>query len=119
MLGEFDQVPIVPLSRGHRLIGVIESGFSEGIIVPLHTGYFTGFAANACRHIDIFADLESALRALAGDWSRVGRDLLNLHCSLIHGSSPLSQAFSIFTRKPLYSGVYALGSIAAGDNKLA
>src|SRR5438105_8221428 len=33
--------------------------------------------------------------------------------------SPVFQAFSSFTRNPLNSGVYALGSIAAGDSAFA
>jgi len=62
---------------------------------------------------------EGALRATAVDGAGVRRDALDLIKSLAAHACPSPQAFSIFTRNPLNSGVYALGSIAAGDSSLA
>jgi hypothetical protein len=78
VLGEFDEVPIVPLRSGHRLVSVVEGRLAEGVIVPLDTGYFAGFTTDAGGYIYILTDIYFALRATTGDGTGVGRDLLNL-----------------------------------------
>src|SRR5687767_13876234 len=84
------------------------------MIVPFNTSDFACLAPNARRDVDVFADFRGALRASTRNWTRMCRDLLNLHrLRIAH-----RHTFSIFTRKPLYSGVNAFGSIAAGDNWL-
>ena len=88
-------VPIVPLSRRHRLVGIIERGFAECMIVPFNAGYFTGLTSDACCHIDVFADFVGALRALAGYRSGMGRDFLNLHCSFVHARPALLKPFQV------------------------
>src|SRR5262245_2503909 len=51
MLIELDQVPVVPLRRGHRLIGVVEGRLTKRIAVPFNASHLAGFASDACRHI--------------------------------------------------------------------
>ena len=93
MLVELDQVPVVPLRRRHRLIGVVEGRFAERMIVPFDAGHLAGLAADAGRDVDVLADFLLALRALAGHGPGMGRDFLNLKCSaglLISCASVLS-----------------------------
>ena len=74
----------------HRLIGIVERGFAEWMIVPFDTGDLTGFAADAGSHVDVLADIFFAARALTRYRSRMGRDFLNLKCSWItHLMPPL------------------------------
>ena len=61
---ELDQVPVVPLSRGHGLIRVIECRFAKWVIIPFDTGDLAGFAADAGRHVDVLADFFCPLGAL-------------------------------------------------------
>src|SRR5258706_5490941 len=68
---EEDQVPIIPARLWHGLIGIVEDGFAEGQVVPLHARDFAGFAADACCGVNEFADGVFALRVLAGDSSGV------------------------------------------------
>jgi hypothetical protein len=77
---KLNQIPVIPFGRGHRLVSVIERGFAKRMIVPFDTGDLTGFATNARRYIDVFADFLGALRALTGHGSGMGRDFLNLKC---------------------------------------
>src|SRR5688572_16620349 len=49
------------------------------MIVPLNTSHFTRLATDARRDVDVLANLDGALRPLAGHWSRMRRDFLNLH----------------------------------------
>ena len=72
-----DQVPVVPASLRHGLVGVAEDGFAEGEIVPLHAGNFAGLAANAGGGVDELADGVLALGVFAGDSSGVAGDFLN------------------------------------------
>src|ERR1044072_7156873 len=57
VLSELDQVVVVPLSRGHRLISVVEGRFAKRMIVPLNTRDFAGFAPDARRDVDVLAYL--------------------------------------------------------------
>src|SRR5688500_2351138 len=84
------------------------------MIVPFNTRDFACLTTDARGDVDVLADFVDALRIVTGNWTRMCRDLLNLHrLRIAH-----RHTFSIFTRKPLYSGVNAFGSIAAGDNWL-
>jgi len=98
---KFDQVVVVPLGRRHRLVGVIESRLAKWMIVPFNAGDLTGLTADARGHVDVFADLFFTASACAGHRSGMRRDFLNLKRAWIRHD----QAFSIFTRKPLNSGV--------------
>jgi len=46
VLVEFDQVPIIPCSLGHRLITIVEGGFTERITIPFETCHFASFATD-------------------------------------------------------------------------
>src|SRR5664280_3024089 len=74
---ELYEVPVVPVGVRHRLVGVIEVSRLERHVVPFDTGHFARFAADAGGGVDELAHLVLALRALAGDRSRMGRDLLD------------------------------------------
>src|SRR5205085_6197464 len=63
VLYELNQVVVVPLGRGHRLVSVIESRFAERMIVPLYTSHLASLAADAGRHVNIFGNLDLALRS--------------------------------------------------------
>ena len=52
VLVEFDEVPKMGGGLGHRLVGVVEGGRSEGHVVPLDAGDFAGFASDACGGVD-------------------------------------------------------------------
>ena len=52
VLGEFDEVPIIPARLRHGLVGVVEDRRREGITVPFQTGDFASFATDACRHVN-------------------------------------------------------------------
>src|SRR5258708_36694804 len=68
------------------------------MIVPFDTGNFAGFATDARRHVDVFADFLCALGALAGHGSGMGRDFLNLKCLWItHFTLPSCQCSVLFT----------------------
>src|SRR5436190_629189 len=71
-------------------------------------------AADAGSDVDVFADLFRTLDTGAGNGARMAGNRLDLECARRH-----DYAFSIFTRNPLNSGVYALGSIAVGDRRFA
>src|SRR4029077_3798818 len=77
VLVEPDQVPIIPCRLWHGLVAVVENSFGEGITIPLETGNFTGFAANAGSHIDQLANVVVARGAMAGHGSGVSRDGLD------------------------------------------
>src|ERR1022692_2336556 len=77
VLVELDEVPVIPVGVGHRLVGVVEVGFLERHVVPFHASYFAGFATDAGGGVDQLAHLVLALRAFAGYRSRMGRDLLD------------------------------------------
>src|SRR6266404_3240534 len=111
---EEDQVPVVPARLRHGLVGIVENGFAERQVVPLHAGHFAGFATDAGRSVDEFANGVFALGALAGNGPRVTGDFLDAQYFLAHG---ILYAFSSFTRKPLNSGVYALGSNTVGVSR--
>src|ERR1700680_1934172 len=116
VLVEEDQVPVVPARLRHGLVGIIEDGFPERQVGPLHAGDFAGLAADAGGGVDKLADLEFALGSLAGDGPRVTGNFLDAQCFLAHG---ILYAFSSFTRKPLNSGVKALGSTTVGVSRFA
>jgi hypothetical protein len=77
VLVELNEVPVIPVGVGHRLVGVVEVGLLERHVVPFHAGHFAGFAADAGGGVDQLAHLVLALRAFAGYRSRMGRDLLD------------------------------------------
>src|SRR5260370_1351135 len=116
VLVEEDQVPVIPARLRHGLIGIIEDGFAERQVVPLHAGHFASLAADACGGVDEFADCKLALGVLAGNGPRVTGNFLDAQYFLAHG---ILYAFSSFTRKPLNSGVYALGSKTVGVSRFA
>src|SRR2546425_83456 len=100
--------------RWHGLIRVVERGLLERHVVPLDARNLARLAADARGDVNVFADLFRALDAGAGNGARMAGNRLDLECARGHG-----YAFSIFTRNPLNSGVYALGSIAVGDRRFA
>src|SRR6266851_1799814 len=114
VLVEKDQVPVIPARLRHGLIGIIEDGFAEGQVVPLHARHFARFAADAGGGVDEFADCKLALGVFAGNGARVTGNFLDAQYFLAHG---ILYAFSSFTRKPLNSGVYALGSKTVGVSR--
>src|SRR6266851_1004657 len=114
VLVEEDEVPVIPARLRHGLIGVIEDGFAEGQVVPLHARHFARFAADAGGGVDEFADCKLALGVFAGNGARVTGNFLDAQYFLAHG---ILYAFSSFTRKPLNSGVYALGSKTVGVSR--
>ena len=67
MFVEEDQVPVIPARLRHGLIGIVEDGFAEWQVVPLHAGDFAGFTADASGCVDEFANGEFALRVFAGN----------------------------------------------------
>src|SRR5437879_13176106 len=73
---EEDQVPVIPARLRHGLVGIVENGFAERQVVPLHAGHFAGFAADARRGVDEFANGVFALGALSGrsEERRVGKE---------------------------------------------
>src|SRR5262249_2282659 len=113
---ELDQVPIVPPRFPHGLVAVIENGRTERQVVPFQASDFAGFASDAGRGVDQLADGVLPLGVLAGDGSGMRGNFLDAPCLLAHGCA---YAFSILTKKPLNSGVYALGSITVGVSKFA
>ena len=114
MLVELDQVPVVPRRRRHRLVRVVERRLLERHVVPLDARNLARLAADAGSDVDVFADLFRTLNTGTGNGARMAGNRLDLKCARWH-----DYAFSIFTRNPLNSGVYALGSIAVGDRRFA
>ncbi len=89
-LVELDQVPVVPVRVRHGLVGVVEHGVLERHVVPFHACYFARFAPNTGGGVDQLADVRLALRAFAGNRSRMGRDLLNLQrLAVAHLAPPM------------------------------
>ena len=78
VLVELDQVPEIPARLRHRLVSVVECRRAERHIVPFDARHLAGFAADAGRRIDQFADFVVALYVVPGRRSGVSRDLLNL-----------------------------------------
>src|SRR5438046_107288 len=64
--------------------------------------------------VTAFADRFRTLHTRAGNGARMAGNRLDLECARWHG-----YAFSIFTRNPLSSGVYALGSFTVGERRFA
>src|SRR5262249_25613557 len=114
VLVEADQIVVVPLRIRHGLIRVVEGGLAERVGVPFDASHLARLAADAGRDVDQLADAFGffALRALARGRARMAGDRFDLEC-------PGAHARSSFTRKPLNSGVYALGSITVGERRLA
>src|SRR5215213_6882561 len=75
------------------------------MIVPLNTSDFTRLTANAGAHVDVLADFNGALRAPAGNGTRMGRDFLNLKRSWIAHLRPPSKP-SRSSRGTLCTPVY-------------
>src|SRR4029077_9439385 len=91
VLIELDEVPEIPARLGHRLVGVVEGGQTEGHVVPLDACYFARFAADAGGGVDQFADFEVALHALAGRGPGMARNHFGLEClAVCHSSSSLA-----------------------------
>src|SRR3989440_170557 len=100
VLDELDEVPVVPVGRGHRLVRVVKRRLAERVIVPLDAGHLARLTADAGRHVNVLADLDLALRTATGHGSGVGRDLLDLQCSLV------AHSFSIAERSRIDSLIY-------------
>ena len=117
VLVELDQVPVIPRRLGHGLVGVVESGFAEGVAVPFQAGHFAGFAADACGGVHQLADLD-----IRDSPRRPGHVPACPEIRIISVEAWLivaPYAFSTFTRKPLDSGVWAFGSVTVGVSKFA
>src|SRR6266436_4605224 len=69
---EANQVPVIPARVRHGLVAVVKNRGAEGQVVPFHAGDFAGLAADASGSVDELADLEFALRVLAGNGTSVG-----------------------------------------------
>src|SRR5262249_35035119 len=110
---ELDQVPVIPRRLRHGLVGVLKRGLAERQIVPLQARHLAGLAPDAGRRIDQLGDPFLPLRALARRRARMPGDAWH------DQRGPAYPIFSSFTRKPLNSGVNALGSMTAGDSMLA
>src|SRR5438445_7542093 len=74
---EEDEVPVIPARFRHRLVGVVENGFAEGKVVPLHAGDFASLAADAGRGVNELADGVFPLGAFARNGSGMAGDFLN------------------------------------------
>src|SRR5579885_1989868 len=114
VLVKFDEVPEIPARLRHGLVGVVEGGRRKRHVVPFDAGHFASLAANAGRRVNQLTDVVIALHfpagLPAGNGAGVGRHLFDLQqSSLAHRSAPY--AFSSFTRKPLNSGLNAVGSM--------
>jgi hypothetical protein len=83
ILNELDQIVIIPLGGGHRLVRIVEGGFSKRMIIPFDAGDFASFATDAGRDVDIFTDLFFASRTGARHRTGMRRDLLNLKCAWV------------------------------------
>src|SRR6266446_654693 len=68
---EANQVPVIPARVRHGLVAVVKNRGAEGQVVPFHAGDFAGLAADASGSVDELADLEFALRVLAGNGTSV------------------------------------------------
>ena len=78
VLGEPDQVPVVPLRGRHRLVGVVEGGHLERQVVPFQARHLARLAADAGGDVDVLGNRLLALHAAARDRARVSRDGLDL-----------------------------------------
>src|SRR5580704_5786405 len=74
MLVELDQVPVIPRRLGHCLVGVIKSGFAEGVTVPFQASDFARFAANTGRCVYELANLEFTVQTFSWDDASVTGD---------------------------------------------
>src|SRR6185436_15249052 len=75
---KLDQVVVIPLGGGHRLVRVVESSFAKRMLVPFNARDFASLAANAGGHVDVFTNFFFATRAGARHRPRMRRDFLNL-----------------------------------------
>src|SRR5205807_287696 len=114
-LVELDQVPILRVQRGHRLVRAALLGLHRRQVVPFGAGHLAGLAADADGRVDVLGDDGQLARASRRPPERGGR-LADLH-PLLGGRH--GYAFSTLTRKTLNSGVQVLGSIALGVSRLA
>ena len=57
VLGELDEVPIIPSRRRHGLVSVIENRLGKWKLVPLETSHLASLAPDAGSGVDQFADL--------------------------------------------------------------
>src|SRR5262249_50959676 len=114
VLVELDQVPVIPRRLGHGLVAVVEGGVAEGVAVPLEAGNLASLAANAGCRINQLAYLLGPLYSLAGHRPCVAGYPDDFKCRLAHSCA---YTFSSLTRKPLYSGVCALGSFTVGESR--
>src|SRR5262249_22016479 len=87
VLGEFDQVVIVPLGGRHRPVGVVEGCLAQWMIVPFHAGTFASLAADAGRHIDQLRYLEFPYRVGARDRSGMAGNCFDPKSVSLHRSS--------------------------------
>lgn len=83
VFGEFDEVPVVPISGLHCLVRIIKRRFSKRMIVPFNTRDLASLAADARRHIDILTDFFLPTSSPPWNWPRMGRDFLDLKCAWI------------------------------------
>src|SRR5947207_9045839 len=80
---KLDQVVVVPLGGGHRLISIVEGGFAERMLIPLDTGDFTSLTTDAGGYIDVLANFVYAARAGARHRPGMRRDFLYLKCAWV------------------------------------
>ena len=78
VFNELDQVVVIPLGGGHRLVRIVEGRLAKRMFVPFDTGHLTGFASDTGSDVDVLADLFFAPGALPGNRSGMRRNLLNL-----------------------------------------
>src|SRR5208337_4012324 len=71
VLVELDEVPVVPVGVGHRLISIVEARLLERHVVPFDAGHFTRLAPDAGCGVNQLAHLVLPLRTLAGNRPRM------------------------------------------------
>src|SRR2546422_7942196 len=99
MFVEFDQVPVVPRRRRHRLVRVVERRLLERHVVPLDARDLARLAPDARRHVDVLAHLFFALDAAARHAAGMSGDSFDLknagrHETLHHGGHEDAEVLS-------------------------
>ena len=120
VLVELDQIPEVPARLRHRLVGVVEVVGVNGM--SFHSTHATSQALQPMQVV-VSTSLQtsnSRCSPVPGERARHGPRSFRfaMSAALAHRRAR-SYAFSIFTRKPLNSGVYAFGSITVGVSRFA
>src|SRR5262249_10775236 len=121
LLLEADEVPVVGVQGGQRLVRARLLGGDHRQVVPLLTGHLAGLAADAGGGVDQLGDDREPAerRAVSALGGRGAPDLHRLTEGWGAHARSAFPTFSMRTRKALNSGVQVLGSIAEGVMKLA